>query len=151
MEAQHRSVLPNNLGIRNPRCGPFRIPHLSPDGGVFQLDARPGEHRNRCVTSKLGLQSPICLSPILSDRPVPQKTTVFGNNNNFNNPSMGVSNLVPTPLRNVHKSTPSSTVTKRPIAEPQGGISPSRQKWQHEVGSLASIREKMSTKKISEI
>ena len=150
MEAEHRSVQANNLGTRDPRCGPLRIPYIPLNGGVLQLDARPREHRNRCSVSELGLQPPICLPPILFDRPVPQKSTVLGDNNHFNNTNMGVPNLVPTPFGNVHKSTPSSTIAKRPIAEPQGGISPSRQKWQHEVGSLASIRAKMSTKKISD-
>ena len=147
MEAQLGGVLPNNLRTRDPRCGSLRIPYVSPNGRVFQLDARPGEHWNGCSMSELGLRPPICVPSILLDRPMPQKSTILGGNNHFDNSGMGVSNLVPTSLRNVHRSTPSSTITKGPIAEPQGGISPSRQKWLHEVGSLASIRAKLSAKK----
>ena len=58
--------------------------------------------------------------------------------------------MVSSAVRNVNKRSLIAGNSTGPPKESERGISPTCIKWHHEAGSLASLREKLSTKKISD-
>ena len=95
-------------------------------------------------------QPPSRVSPLLSDRTGFEACKIAGYHNDHDYASMGIPDLVPLSSGNVHRPTLTTETLVGSSKEPQGRVPPSNQEWHDEAGSLASVRKRMFTKKISD-
>ncbi len=150
METRPQGFSSNMRYLGDPGHRSLCIPNVSSDRKLFQLDARSSKFGNRRPATGMEFQPPLRVSPLLSDRTGFEACKIAGYHNDHDYASMGIPDLVPLSSGNVHRPTLTTETLVGSSKEPQGRVPPSNQEWHDEAGSLASVRKRMFTKKISD-
>ena len=74
LAAASESVLCSPGGVSTQSDRPIRQPHKSPATAIFQLETRSGSSGDRCLCPGLARPAGVCVSPVLSDWPLPCET-----------------------------------------------------------------------------
>ena len=142
---------PKNLqSLGDPGHRPICIEDVPPVGEILQLDAGPSKPGHRRTETKLELQPALCFSALLPGRTSLKAGEATSHYHDHNYASVAVPNMVPITTRNVNQTAFIAEPLTRPPKKPQERVSLPNTEWNNEVGSLARVRERISTKKISD-
>ena len=114
LETAPRGFQSPSLEVGSPEHRPLCLPSLLPTRPVCKLSSRPSSNSHRCIHSRLGDLSGLCLSSICSDRPMPSPNSeTAGVTHGVCSTSLASSNLLSTTIRPVHRLPSPPTNSER--------------------------------------
>ena len=108
------------------------------------------QQKGGCLPTITEKPERLCISPILSYRESSEKSSNRHGHNNYNNPSLAKSSLVPKSPTNEHKKSNSNPLNRWPFMEPRDSKTTSCDKKNTAISDLSSFWEKLFAERLSE-
>ena len=101
------------------------IPSITSDTNLCCMETRSSQSCNRCISTELVTQTPVCFSPILHDSKSSQQNTQGKSSQaDINNPSLDNTSLVSKDFEHVNQESCFAALEKGPYEKSQRGIHP---------------------------
>ena len=126
------------------------IPSITSDTNLCCMETRSSQSCNRCISTELVTQTPVCFSPILHDSKSSQQNTQGTRfQTDVNNPSLENTSLVSKDFEHVNQESCFATLEKRPSKKSQKGNSPPSSEQDSKTGGLDGFRARLQEEEIS--
>ena len=152
---QRMETLPNcfqtNLqSFRETIIGPVCFQTLPPTATIHNLATRPSKSSNRCISTGLEIPISVCFSTILNDRKGIKESSKRPDQHDHCYTCLAEPVMVSNPVENDYQKSNSLTKSSKILAPSRRENSSSNTKLITETGDMASIRQSLSSKGISE-
>ncbi|VDI74486.1 Hypothetical predicted protein [Mytilus galloprovincialis] len=134
-----------SVEIRSVRRSPERT-----IGQLCQLETRSICDPNRCVSSELVEQEPICFFPVLLDSSLPSESEQRTLESSYHNSSLAVTSVLPNAIGNVNISTNTAPSNEGFIDKPTGRDPPTNRKQNLKTSGVESFRTERKAMGLSE-
>ena len=123
----------------------------SPSKKICELETRSICNCRGCHTDKLEqMEEPLCISPILHDRPMSQESGEGGNRHDPHNTSMAESSLVPIITDDGNRTPDFAAQPGKSSDQPQRHVPPDDSNESLEISGMENIRRELEAEGISE-
>ena len=126
------------------------IPSITSDTNLFCMETRSSQPCNRCISTELVTQTPVCFSPILHHSKSSQQNTHGKSSQaDSNNPSLDSTSLVSKGFEHVNQESYFATLEKGPSEKFQRGNSSPNSEQDAKTGGLDGFRARLQEEGIS--
>ena len=133
-----------------PEIDLFCISTITSDTNLRFMETRSSQSCNRCISTELVTQTPVCFSPILHDSKSSQQNTQGTSPQaHINNPSLDNTSLVSKDFEHVNQESYFVALEKGPFEKPQRGNSSPSSKQDSKTGGLDGFRARLQEEGIS--
>ena len=126
------------------------IPSITSDTNLCCMETRSSQSCNRCISTELVTQTPVCFSPILHDSKSSQQNTQGTSPQaHINNPSLDNTSLVSKDFEHVNQESYFAALEKGPSEKSQRGNSSPSPEQDSKTGGLDGFRARLQEEEIS--
>ena len=126
------------------------IPSITSDTNLCCMETRSSQSCNRCISTELVTQTPVCFSPILHDSKSSQQNTQGASPQaHINNPSLDNTSLVSKDFEHVNQESYFAALEKGSSEKSQRGNSYPSSEQDSTTGSLCNFRARLQEEGIS--